>query len=85
MNQVLGIEDAFWEALKSTAAKEAEALGPGYYEYEFIHDEIVITFHPYKEGLKVEPLATEFGFEENGDSEVNVVIDDAGDNYCVGE
>lgn len=30
-------------------------------------------------------LAAEFGFEENGDSEVNVVIDDAGDNACVGE
>ena len=30
-------------------------------------------------------LAAEFGFEENGDSEVNVVIDDAGDNFCVGE
>jgi len=30
-------------------------------------------------------LASEFGFEENGDSEVNVVIDDAEDNYCVGE
>ena len=30
-------------------------------------------------------LAEAFGFEENGDSEVNVVIDDAGDNFCVGE
>jgi len=30
-------------------------------------------------------LAQEFGFEENGDSEINVVIDDAGDNACVGE
>ena len=30
-------------------------------------------------------LAERFGFEEKGDSEVNVVIDDAEDNYCVGE
>ena len=35
--------------------------------------------------LKSPNLASEFGFEENGDSEVNVVIDDAGDNFCVGE
>jgi len=35
--------------------------------------------------LKNGELAQEFGFEENGDSEVNVVIDDAGDNACVGE
>lgn len=60
----LDIQDAFWEALKSIAFKEAEALGPGYYEYEFIHDEIIITFHPYKDGPKVEPLATEFALKE---------------------
>ncbi len=46
----LDIEDAFWAAFNSMVADEAEALGPGYYEYEFMHDEIVITFHPYKEG-----------------------------------
>lgn len=37
------------------------------------------------EALKNGELASEFGFEDNGDSEVNVVIDDAGDNFCVGE
>lgn len=38
-----------------------------------------------EEHLENGTLASEFGFEENGDSEVNVVIDDAGDNACVGE
>lgn len=42
-------------------------------------------FRRVEEHLEKGTLAVQFGLEENGDSEVNVVIDDAGDNYCVGE
>lgn len=35
--------------------------------------------------LKNGELAVEFGFGEKGEGEVNVVIDDAGNNLCVGE
>ena len=46
MNQVLGLSDALWADLKKLIAEDAKARGPGYYTYEFVYDEIVVTFHP---------------------------------------
>lgn len=61
----------------------------GFYESRQRLDGGMPSLSSFKEDLKKHlengTLAEEFGFEENGDSEVNVVIDDAGDNACVGE
>ena len=46
MNQVLGLSDTLWAELKALIAEDAKGRGPGHYEYEFVYDEIIVTFHP---------------------------------------
>ncbi len=37
---------ALLEAVKEWVDEDALTRGPGHYEYEFVHDEILVTFRP---------------------------------------